>query len=672
VIQPRVRIVLITVGLLALLDAGRSAYARVGFASPYELWQPDPKEYADLAWPPNRVVPANAGPGRRTYIERCAVCHGPDGRGNGPAAPSLIPRPRDFTLGQYKYKSTPLGQPPTDEDLYRVVADGLHDSAMPYWNDILTAPQIRGVVAYVKSLSPTFAQAVAPLSVPARVAPDAASIDRGRLLYAAEGCVACHGTDGRLQLTSQDAKGYTVIARDLTAPWSFRRGSEPEEIWLRLTTGLAPGPMPSYAGSTTPAERWDLVNYVLSLSRVPPWEPSGAFGGRGTATDRAKRGEYLVRAEMCGLCHTQINRTGIYRDSMYLAGGMRVGAYPHGVFVSRNLTSDPETGLGRWSEAEIARAVRTGRTPSRMVSPWGMPWIFLHGLADEDALAIGAYLKRLPARRNAAPVPLRYGFVETVIAKTMSGPPASLPTFLTYTEGNFSRVSPGPDRTWPQTVLVWAQVIVLVGGTILFIFARRERVRPGRKRWTVVTAVVLGLIALVLWGLYATPTIPLIPAAQIAGPIEAQVPKVDTASLGSSERVRMATRGRYLFSVAGCAFCHTGTGSGGAKLSWVAFGTLWVRNITPDSATGIGTWTDAEIARAIRGGVSADGRMLHWQGMIWDHASNWDEEDTRAIVTYLRTLPPVRRAIPAPRPPSPDDCRVYTFFIADRTEPGCS
>lgn len=57
--------------------------------------------------------------------------------------------------------------------------------------------------------------------------------------------------------------------------------------------------------------------------------------------------QYLVHAEMCGLCHTQINRTGIYRgDDFYLAGGMRVGAYPHGVFVSRNF-SEQITVLGR-------------------------------------------------------------------------------------------------------------------------------------------------------------------------------------------------------------------------------------------------------------------------------------------------------------------------------------
>jgi hypothetical protein len=112
-------------------------------------------------------------------------------------------------------------------------------------------------------------------------------------------------------------------------------------------------------------------------------------------------------------------------------------------------------------------------------------------------------------------------------------------------------------------------------------------------------------------------------------------------------------------------------GRGGLKVSWAPFGTLWARNITPDSATGIGGWSDAQIARAIRAGVSQDGRALHWQGMIWDHASNWDEEDIRALIVYLRALPPVRHAIPAPRPPAPDDCSVYTFWVTPSTMPGC-
>ena len=120
-----------------------------------------------------------------------------------------------------------------------------------------------------------------------------------------------------------------------------------------------------------------------------------------------------------------------------------------------------------------------------------------------------------------------------------------------------------------------------------------------------------------------------------------------------------------------CAFCH-GDGGGGPKVNAPAFGTLWVRNISSDAATGIGDWSDAEIARAIRSGVSQDGEQLHWQGMVWDHLSNLDEEDVQALIAYLRLLPPVDKEIPDPVPPSENDCTQYTFFIVESWTPGCA
>src|SRR2546422_9317059 len=136
----RRRVFFAALSLLLVLDVGRSTLARLGYAHPTAMWQPDPAVYADLTWPPGADLAADVPLGRRVYAQRCAMCHGPDGRGNGPAAPSLIPRPRDFTLGQFKYKSTAAGQPPTEADLMHVVANGLAASAMPYWRDILDKP----------------------------------------------------------------------------------------------------------------------------------------------------------------------------------------------------------------------------------------------------------------------------------------------------------------------------------------------------------------------------------------------------------------------------------------------------------------------------------------------------------------------------------------------------
>lgn len=76
--------------------------------------------------------PAAPAPGGQAVYERhCASCHGPAGRGDGPAAPFLTPRPRDFTLGRYKLRTTETGSLPTDEDIVRSVREGLPGSAMP-------------------------------------------------------------------------------------------------------------------------------------------------------------------------------------------------------------------------------------------------------------------------------------------------------------------------------------------------------------------------------------------------------------------------------------------------------------------------------------------------------------------------------------------------------------
>ena len=89
---------------------------------------------------------------------------------------------------------------------------------------------------------------------------------------------------------------------------------------------MVAGSMPAFAGNTTDGERWDVVNYILSIARIAPWESGGQLAGPGQQSDLTRRGAYLVHAEMCGLCHTMIDRSGIYRgDDYYLAGGMRCG-----------------------------------------------------------------------------------------------------------------------------------------------------------------------------------------------------------------------------------------------------------------------------------------------------------------------------------------------------------
>jgi mono/diheme cytochrome c family protein len=114
----------------------------------------------------------------------------------------------------------------------------------------------------------------------------------------------------------------------------------------------------------------------------------------------------------------------------------------------------------------------------------------------------------------------------------------------------------------------------------------------------------------------------------------------------------LVTKGRYVFAAAGggCG-CHTepgkastGLNAGGRRFD-APFGTVYSTNITPDRETGIGAWTDDQIIEAIRLGRRPNGERLipvhpfmSFNGMA--------EEDLRAVVAYLRTVPPNRRANP--------------------------
>jgi mono/diheme cytochrome c family protein len=650
--------------VILILDAARSMIAHVGYSAPVSLWQPEPARYADIDWPPAANVPPGASPGQRVYLENCAICHGPDGRGNGAAAPSMIPRPRDLTRADYKYKSTPAGAPPSTHDIRRTVADGLAASGMPYFRDVLSASEIDNVVGFVEQLASLRPREDDAIEIPPRPAVSSASVANGKRLYSAKGCVDCHGADLRGGLTMSEATGHPVISRDLTAPWTFRGGASPESVFQRLTTGMAPAPMPAYADLSA-RERWDLVAFLESRRRIAPGQSGAELAGPGQQSDQAARGRYLVHAWTCGLCHTEVSAKGIYRDDRYLAGGIRTVAHPHGVFISRNLTPDSETGLGDWSEAEIALAIREGRARGRLLNAWGMPWIFLHSLSQDDAMAIARYLKTLPPARNAIPQPLHYGVVEHVVTKLWRGDPLlGRPQVITYSAGNYAN-PPGPDLADLQERLVALQWIVLG----LWIASMVLAIRPdlwwplGRRSWAGVAVCSIGML------IYSTPMLGVLPADMVANGAVREVPQPDTSGL-SREQAALVERGRYLFTSASCVLCHLADGAGGLKLSGLP-GTLFTSNISSHPTAGVGAWSDPEIARAVRSGVSRNGRPLYWQAMPWDHFSNFDEEDVMALIAFLRLLPPVATAVPPYRPPSPDDCVVYTAWTLPNSTPGC-
>src|SRR5258707_2808077 len=90
--------------------------------------------------------------GKNVYDAHCVECHGESGRGDGPSAAYLTPRPRDFTSGKYKIRSTETGSVPADEDLMQSVRQGLYGTALPAWGRILSEPEIHDVVQYLETL----------------------------------------------------------------------------------------------------------------------------------------------------------------------------------------------------------------------------------------------------------------------------------------------------------------------------------------------------------------------------------------------------------------------------------------------------------------------------------------------------------------------------------------
>jgi mono/diheme cytochrome c family protein len=89
---------------------------------------------------------------RGLYREHCAHCHGISGDGVGPTASFLNPYPRDYRKGQFKFKSTPVGQKPTHADLKKIVVDGVPGTAMPSFK-LLPDLEVEALVEYVKYLS---------------------------------------------------------------------------------------------------------------------------------------------------------------------------------------------------------------------------------------------------------------------------------------------------------------------------------------------------------------------------------------------------------------------------------------------------------------------------------------------------------------------------------------
>ncbi|MCG3141522.1 MAG: Fructose dehydrogenase cytochrome subunit [Anaerolineae bacterium] len=250
----------------------------------------------------------------------------------------------------------------------------------------------------------------------------------------------------------------------------------------------------------------------------------------------ATRGAYVFAAAAgCG-CH--MSQAG------FLAGGAKYDLGPLGVVYARNLTSDEETGIGKWSESDIVNAFRTGKTPDGGMLFPVMPYATFSGMADQDAYDLAAFIKTVPAIKNAVP----------------------------------------------------------------------------------------------------------------ADELKIPVPPFEPRKAPATAPTEGVARGDYLVNnVSDCGGCHTPTDAQGAPIMAKFLAGSYVEgevtaNITPDEETGIGKWTEAQIADFLKTGQTPDGTAVGglMAQVVQGGFSKLTDADRAAIAAYLKTIPAVKNTPTAP------------------------
>ncbi|HUD12446.1 MAG TPA: cytochrome c [Terracidiphilus sp.] len=208
--------------------------------------------------------------GEAAFPRYCNGCHGVRGDGKGTLAPYLDPKPRDYTMGVFKCRSTPTGSLPTDEDLFNTMTRGIVTAAMPPWAPL--PPQTRiDIVVYLKGFSPRFANEAPgiPIVIPAESPVTVSSIKHGAELYQKLACAKCHGAkghgDGPDAPTLFNIKHEPLPPYDFTVTERFKCGVTNSDLYRTFMTGMDGSPMLSYADKLTPDQAWDLVHFVRTL-----------------------------------------------------------------------------------------------------------------------------------------------------------------------------------------------------------------------------------------------------------------------------------------------------------------------------------------------------------------------------------------------------------------------
>lgn len=212
--------------------------------------------------------------GKMIFSMSCVFCHGSKGEGDGAASmflgPYSHPRPNNFTMGIFKFRSTESGALPMLSDLMRTIREGI-PGYMPSFRN-LGEEGIESVAMYIAK---EFIQEALPTKTTIKYAKhvgpytySAQSVRRGKILYGIMKCNECHGADGKAGRTDlRDERRLLVHPIDLTRQETFGNGTSHEDIYRTIMTGLDGTPMPGYSDLFKGEEdsAWDLVHYILSL-----------------------------------------------------------------------------------------------------------------------------------------------------------------------------------------------------------------------------------------------------------------------------------------------------------------------------------------------------------------------------------------------------------------------
>jgi Cytochrome c len=271
-------------------------------------------------------------------------------------------------------------------------------------------------------------------------------IERGRYLaHHVSVCMDCHSkrdfskfsgplTEGTLGMGGDvfdQALGLpgTFIARNIT-PSGISRYTD-GELYRTITTGVSKEGvalfplMPfSYYGRMDREDIYDIIAYIRSIPAIPNDVPLSVpdfpmniiintlphkeiAQTKPPASDILASGAYMTNASGCAECHTKVDKGQIIEEFKY--GGGRDFKFPDGSTVrSANISPDPETGLGKWTEEMFIQRFKIYADSSFTPAPVAagefnsiMPWMMYAGMKNEDLAAIFAYLKTVKPINNS-------------------------------------------------------------------------------------------------------------------------------------------------------------------------------------------------------------------------------------------------------------------------------